>query len=77
MAQCVKNLTSIHEDAGWIPGRIHRYRELMSLGSCIAVTVVWADSCSSNSTPNLGTSICLGGDTKKMKKKIFFFTKQC
>ena len=30
----------------------------MRLGSCIAVAVAQASSCSSNSTPSLGTSIC-------------------
>ena len=42
----------------------------MWLGSGIAVAVVWANSCSSNSTPSLGTSIChrCGPRKKKIKK---------
>jgi len=54
--------------------RIWRCRELwcrwqMRLGSCIAVAVVWAGSCSSDSTPSLGTSICFGCGPKKRTKK--------
>ena len=62
------NLTSNHEDAGWIPGptqwlRIWHCHELwcrskMRLGSGVAVAVVQAGSCSSDLTPTLGTSIC-------------------
>ena len=37
------------------------------LGSCVAVAVVWAGSCSSDSTPSLGTSICRGCGPKKKK----------
>ena len=53
---------SVHEDADLIPGsRIWRgyklwYRWQMQLRSGIAVAV--AVSCSSDSTPSLGTSIC-------------------
>ena len=39
------------------------------LGSFITVAMVWAHRCSSNSTPSLGTSICLRCSTKKTKKK--------
>ena len=39
------------------------------LASCVAVAVVWAGSCSSNSAPSLGTSICHGCGPKKTKKK--------
>ena len=35
-------------------------RSQMWLGSCVAVAVVWASSCTSDSTPSLGTSICHG-----------------
>ena len=54
--------------------RIWHCRELWcrsqtQLRSCVAVAVVWASSYSSNSAPNLGTSICLGCDPKKQKKK--------
>ena len=41
----------------------------MSLGSCIAETVVQAGSYSADSTPGLGTSVCHGRDPKKQKKK--------
>ena len=57
------NLTGIHEDVDLIPGlaqwlRIWCCRELwcrsqMWLRSPVAVTVVQADSCSSDLTPNL------------------------
>ena len=40
----------------------------MWLGSGVAVAVVWAGSCSSNSTPSLGTSIFGGCDSKKQKQ---------
>ena len=66
MAQQVTNLT-IHEDAGSIPGLARvkaqhchelQRRSQTQLRSGIAVTVVWAGSCSSDSTPSLGTSVC-------------------
>ena len=42
----------------------------MRLGSCVAVAVVQAGSCSSDSTPSLGTSICHQcGPRKKNKTK--------
>ena len=37
------------------------------LGSCVAVAVAVAGSCSSHPTPNLGTSICHRCDPKKLK----------
>ena len=43
-------------------------RPQMRLRSCVAVAVVEAGSCSSNSTPSLGTSICRRGSPKKIKK---------
>ena len=53
MAQWVKNMTSIHEDVGLIPGLTQWLK-----GSGVAVAVGWAGSRSSNLTPSLGTSIC-------------------
>ena len=44
-------------------------RSQMRLRSGIAVAVVEAGSCSSNSTPSLGTFICYRCSTKKKKKK--------
>ena len=41
----------------------------MLLGSVVAVAAVQASSCSSNSTPSLGTSICHRGGPKKQKLK--------
>ena len=41
----------------------------MWLGSGVAVAVVQAGSCRSNSTPNLGTAICLGCSLKRKRKK--------
>ena len=74
----VMSLTSIHEDTGSISGldlelRICHGCELrgrlpMQLGSCVAVAV--AGSCSSDSTPNLGTSICHKYGHKKKKNRI-------
>ena len=73
------NLTSIHEDVRSIPGPLsglriwhcHElwYRLQMQLGSHIAVAVVETSSCSSDSTPSLGTSICSRCGPKKQKKK--------
>ena len=69
------NLTSTHEDTGSIPALfsglgIRRCRELWCraqtlLGSQIAVAIVYR----SDSTPRLGTSICLGCGHKKAKIK--------
>ena len=41
----------------------------MRLGFSIAVAGAKAGSCSSDSTPSLGTSICHGGGPKKKKRK--------
>ena len=43
----------------------------MRLRSCVAVAVMWAGICSSDLTPDLGTSICLGcGPEKKSKINV-------
>ena len=84
VAQQVTNPTSIHEDAGLIPGltqwglRIQHCHELWCrsqrwLGSGIAVAVAQAGSCSSYSIPSLGTSICCRCSPKKKKKKAIDF----
>ena len=57
--------------SGW---RIRHCRELwcrsqMRLGPCIAVAVAWGRSCSSDLTPNLGTSIWHRCRPKKTKVK--------
>ena len=78
MAQWVKNPASIREDASSIPGplgglRIRRYRDpWLRLRSGVAVAAVEAGSCSSNSAPGLGTSMCHRRGCKK--KKIRFVT---
>ena len=71
------NPTSTHEDVGsWVlsGSGIWRCRELQCrsqtwLRPHVAVAVVQASSSSSNSTPNLRTSICLGCSSEKQKKK--------
>ena len=44
-------------------------RSKMRLSSDVVMAMVQACSCSSNSTPSLGTSICRGCSPKKTKKK--------
>ena len=41
----------------------------LQMGSGIAVVVAQASSCSSDSTPSLGTSMCHGCGPKKQKKE--------
>ena len=72
-----KSLASVHEAAGSIPRLnglgIPRCRELwcsLQIRSPVAVAVVWACSCSSDSTPSQGTSIWCGFSPKKRKVHI-------
>ena len=64
VAQQVKNLTSIHKDAGSILASLsglriwHCHKLQLRSGIAVAEAVTMAGSCSSDSTPNLGTSIC-------------------
>ena len=44
-------------------------RSQMWLGSSVAVAMVEVGSCSSDSTPSLGTSVCSEGSPKKTKRK--------
>ena len=72
------NLTSVHEDAVLTPGlaqwvRIRHFHEpwywsWMRLRFSISVAVVYPGSCSSDSTPSLGISICLRCGPKKQKE---------
>ena len=46
-----------------------RCKSQTHLGSCVSVAVAQAGSCSSDSTPSLGTSVCCGGGPKKQNKQ--------
>ena len=60
------NPPSVHEDTGSVPGFVQRAEDpawlgcgcRCSCGSHVAVPAEEAGSCSSDSTPGLGTSIC-------------------
>ena len=79
VAQQLTYPTRIHEVADSIPGlnqwiKIQSccelwYRSQMRLGSRIAMAVVQASGCSSNSTPSLGISMCHRSSPKKKKEK--------
>ena len=72
-------MTSVHDDVGLIPGLAQQFRDphchklwhrsQMWLGSCVAVAMVSAGSCSSNLTPSRGTSICCMCGPKNTKNK--------
>ena len=64
----VRSLASLRGLRNWHCREL-RYRSQTQLGSYIAAAVAQSGSCSSNSTPGLGTSILCGGSPKKSKKK--------
>ena len=80
-SSAVMNTTSIHEDTGLIPSLKQWAKDQLwcrlqtRLGFGIAMTVVYANSYSSDLTPSLGTSIChrCGPRKTKRKKKPIFW----
>ena len=80
VVQWIKNLTSIHEDGGSVPGLTQWVKgsgvALSSGVDCrygldLALLWLWQyiGSCISNLTPSPGTSICHRCEPKKKKKK--------
>ena len=79
MAQQVKNLTSIQEDVGWIPGLtqwgmdpelpqvVSQVADVAQIPSCYGCELGY--SCSSNSTSAWEPSYAAGAALKKKKKK--------
>ena len=79
VAQQVKNVASIREDADLIPGGLgtwccHKlqHRSQRQLRSHVAVAGVQPTSCSYDSTPSLGTSICCENGLKK--KRTWYYS---
>ena len=70
VAQQVKNLTSTHKDVGSILGLAQWVKSQMQLGSCVAMAVEEAGSCSCDLTPSLGISTCHRHSPKKKRKEI-------
>ena len=89
MAQWLTNQTRIQEDMGSIPGHPQWFKDPTLPRAvvwvtdaariprcCCAVAGVQASSCSSNSTPSLGTSIHHGHSPKKKTKKNPVFQRE-
>ena len=82
VVQGVKNLTSIHEDVGFIPDLMQWVQDLvlpelqcrsqMWLKSCVAVAVMQAGSSSFDSPPRLGTSRCRKCSPRRTKSLLVF-----
>ena len=70
VTQQVKEPTSIHVDAGLIPGLTQWVKDLMlPQAAAQVVAVAYVFSCSSDSIPSLGTSISHKGILKKKGKR--------
>ena len=75
----LRTCLSVYEDAGSIPDLAHWVKDLallrlwcrvqMQLRSSIAMAVVWASNCNSDSTPSQETTMCHRCGPKKQKKK--------